>query len=286
MTRFDALLNCIGDVSSDVRHAVGQLIDDGVVASAVYRETTESTNSDALAELQSGDISDAQLPRLYLADRQTAGRGRQGNAWVSRDGALTFSLAVDIDLVHTSAAVLSPAVGVAVARALEFLFAPCRIFLKWPNDICVFWASKSGSDLELHKLGGILIETAAGIGRRCVIGVGMNLNAKPDLDGSFHTPPVSLAEVTTSAIRRAPLLAAQAESLMEMFQELATDDHDLIDQYRSRCAITGKELSLICSGQVVTGYCVGIADDGSLELVIDGRRTRFRSGEVRRVRSV
>ena len=90
----DAILNCVGDVAPDVRRAIEQLIDDGIIASAVYREVTESTNSDALAELQAGGVDDQLLPRLYLTDRQTAGRGRQGNSWISPADAITLSLVV------------------------------------------------------------------------------------------------------------------------------------------------------------------------------------------------
>ena len=282
----DAILNCVGDVAPDVRRAIEQLIDDGIIASAVYREVTESTNSDALAELQAGGVDDQLLPRLYLTDRQTAGRGRQGNSWISPADAITLSLVVQMDASHPSAAALSPAVGVAVARAIEYRCAPCRVALKWPNDLCAHWMAPGRSSSELYKLGGILIETAASVVRRTVIGIGLNLGGSPELSSPGHLSPASLAQVTSRSVCRESLLAALAESLFEMLNELVDDPAGLIDQYRQRCVLTGKDLSLSRHGEIVTGYCTGITDDGSLELFVDGRRIQFRSGEVHRVRSV
>lgn len=279
-------MNCIGNVSPSVRIALCHLLDREIIASAVYKSTTGSTNTDAISDLQSGRISQDSLPRLYLADRQTAGRGRQGNAWISDDDALTFSVIVDLDSSHRSASLLSPAVGVAVARAIEFSYAPCRVSLKWPNDICAVHSPPSGAAPELRKLGGILIETAASFERRFVIGIGLNLNRMPQLDDPSSTPPSSLADLTSRSIRRDELLVALAESLAETLAELSQDPNGLVDQYRSRCALTGNDLSLRQNDQIVTGYCAGVSDDGSLELIINGRRQQFRSGEVCRIRRV
>lgn len=282
----DAVLICDPGVSPNLRRTVEQLIDDGKIASAVYRCQSESTNSDAVADVQSGAIADTVLPRLYLTDQQTAGRGRLGNTWVSDGDSLTFSLVVDFDFTSPSAALLSPAVGVAIARAIEFNCAPSRVALKWPNDVCLFWSPAPGMPAELRKLGGVLIETAAGVGRRSVIGIGLNLNRKPELGVPGHTPPGSLSELTQRAVCKGDLLAVLAESLAETITELVAGQGQLVDDYRSRCALTGKDLSLMQNGQLVTGYCTGITDDGSLELVSGGHRRHFRSGEVQRVRSV
>jgi BirA family biotin operon repressor/biotin-[acetyl-CoA-carboxylase] ligase len=262
------------------------LIQRGVIGSAVYSSATTSTNRDAVAELQSREIGEALLPRVYLTDRQTAGRGRHGKLWISDDDSLTLSFVVDLDRMHRSASLVSPAIGVAVARAIEFSCAPCHVALKWPNDICTLVAERSGSAPELRKLGGILIETAASIDRRLVIGIGLNLNRRPDLDSPEVTPPASLADLSARSVRREDLLTVIAESITETLRELRADTGDLLRQFRSRCALTGKDLSLRQNDQIITGRCTGITDDGSLELMVDDQRRHFRSGEVHRVRAV
>ncbi|QDV85104.1 Bifunctional ligase/repressor BirA [Stieleria magnilauensis] len=280
----DAVLNCDEGVTPSLRHTLDHLIRNAVIASAVYRRETASTNSDALAELQTNRIDDRLLPRLYVADRQTAGRGRHGNSWISEEDALTFSLVIPFELSHPSASVLSPAVGVAAARAIEYSCPPCRVALKWPNDICALRSNGSTTSPMLHKLGGILIETNATIAGRMVIGIGLNLNGKPNLNSQHSTPPASIAEIANRRVSRETLLAAHAESLSEMLGELDDGPDEMVRQYRSRCALAGHDLSLKQSNETITGYCTGIADDGSLELIVDGNRRHFRSGEVQRVR--
>ena len=67
------------------------------------------------------------LPVLGAAERQTAGRGRGGAAWLSAPRALAVSLAFrpsDDDLRP-----FSLMAGVAAARVLK------GVSLKWPNDL-------------------------------------------------------------------------------------------------------------------------------------------------------
>ncbi|MCO8122639.1 biotin--[acetyl-CoA-carboxylase] ligase [Stieleria sp. TO1_6] len=277
----------MGDVSPLQRQSLSELIESGLLGSAHYSETTGSTNSDALQDLQSGHIPDDQLPRLYLTDRQTAGRGRQGNVWKSVGDSLTMSLVTTTEMTLPGWAFLSPGVGVAVARAIEYVCAPCRVGLKWPNDICALVMSPGGSEWVPRKLGGILIETAAAIPERTVIGIGLNLSQTPQLDGTDQSAhPISLVELTSRAVQPADVLVAVIESLVESITSLSQRPHEVLAEYRSRCVLSGKSLSLKQNDQLIHGVCCGISDDGSLELFIDGQRRSFRSGEVRRVRSI
>ncbi|HEX9083033.1 MAG TPA: biotin--[acetyl-CoA-carboxylase] ligase [Holophagaceae bacterium] len=105
-----------------------------------------------------------------LADRQTAGRGRQGNRWESAPGAgLWFSAAVPPRPGLPPGLVMQRAMAV-VARVLDP--EGRTLGLKWPNDL-VAW-----QDGRLRKLGGILGEQ---IGGRLLLGVGVNLVSAPDL---------------------------------------------------------------------------------------------------------
>ncbi|MEK8051516.1 biotin--[acetyl-CoA-carboxylase] ligase [Ideonella sp. DXS22W] len=126
---------------------------------------------------------DDTLPCLLVAETQTAGRGRQGKAWVTPPGgALTFSLMLPYAPADWSG--LSLAVGLAVAEALDPADArptvdgqagAPRIGLKWPNDVLLADAACVG-----RKLGGILIETLPVGGERvAVIGIGLNLQPRP-----------------------------------------------------------------------------------------------------------
>ncbi len=130
---------------------------------------TGSTNADLLSRAR-GELA-LTRPQLLVADRQWAGRGRNGRTWHGAPGAsLTFSLAWQ--LAGTELRGLSLAVGVAIAEALDAARDKQKhIGVKWPNDL---WLA--GSEEDGRKLGGILIETAPlQGGRLVVVGVGINL---------------------------------------------------------------------------------------------------------------
>ncbi len=121
-------------------------------------ESTGSTNEDLKA---SGKL------RLLVAGHQTAGRGQRGRAWTAAPGAgLLFSFSwiwPDID----SAWEISFRTGLAALSALRpFAGGVDKLWLKWPNDIC----------LGDGKLGGILVEsTVRDDGLHLVVGIGINL---------------------------------------------------------------------------------------------------------------
>ncbi|HWU95520.1 MAG TPA: biotin--[acetyl-CoA-carboxylase] ligase, partial [Sphingomonas sp.] len=122
---------------------------------------TGSTNAD-MAELARNGASEG----LWLrAERQTAGKGRQGRAWQSPLGNLYIST-----LVRTRAGEPSPATLALVAAVA--LDETSRVFglapmLKWPNDLLVNGA----------KLSGILLER---VGDAVILGFGVNLAHHPE----------------------------------------------------------------------------------------------------------
>ena len=264
------ILDCPEGIPSSARVALESLIGDGFLGSAVYRPQTGSTNTDALTELQHSRPTSEFLPRLHWADRQTGGRGRQGNQWIAEPDALTFSLIMECDKEDMR---LSLFVGVAVARAIEFVCAPCRVALKWPNDIY----STDG------KLGGILIETTHPMSNAVAVGVGLNINQSPKLESKARqVPATSLAALASRRVDRIEVLTTLVESIVSLTNEPDTDE--LMDGYRDRCALSGSEVALYQNDRQVSGYCAGVNDAGELELIVNDRRVAFRSGEVHRLR--
>lgn len=108
---------------------------------------------------------------LWLrAERQTAGRGRQGRAWVSPPGNLYASTLVRLRPADPQPATLALVAAVALEEAVSAYLGAGRIRLKWPNDLLLAGA----------KLSGILLERS---GDAIIIGFGVNLAHHPtDLD--------------------------------------------------------------------------------------------------------
>ena len=116
-----------------------------------------------------------------IAERQTAGRGRQGRAWVSPPGNLYASGLIELRAGDPPASTLALVAGLAVVEVLS----TSDLSLKWPNDVLVGSA----------KVAGILLERQ---NDAVVIGVGANLAHHPDLPDR-STMSLAALGVTMSA---------------------------------------------------------------------------------------
>jgi BirA family biotin operon repressor/biotin-[acetyl-CoA-carboxylase] ligase len=135
-----------------------------------------STNSEALRRAGEG----ARGPQWIITRRQSAGRGRSGRTWLSREGNLAATLLLSPRCQMSDLHQLSLLTGVAVHDALAELAggsqsaAAAGLRLKWPNDILLGEA----------KLGGILIEsTMCGGQIMAAVGIGVNIAEAPSIAG-------------------------------------------------------------------------------------------------------
>jgi BirA family transcriptional regulator, biotin operon repressor / biotin---[acetyl-CoA-carboxylase] ligase len=130
----------------------------------VSHETLGSTNAEALALARSGDRG----PLWVTAARQTAGRGRRGNVWMSEPGNLYASLlltnAAPAQHLPELCFVVALAVRDAVASLAPSLAA--KLKLKWPNDLLLDGAKLAGILIEAETIGGDTA-TVAGCGVNC-----------------------------------------------------------------------------------------------------------------------
>ncbi len=132
--------------------------------------SVDSTNTLALEAAQAGARNG-----VWIADEQTAGRGRGGHVWHSAVGdGLYMSALVAPSLPMTTALMISLATGLAARTAIAE-GTGLEIDIRWPNDLLV----------QGRKCGGILVETAVAPSvipdgeamlRYAVIGIGINLN--------------------------------------------------------------------------------------------------------------
>ena len=111
-----------------------------------HLELVDSTNELALIAARSGEKWG-----VWVADEQTAGRGRGGHDWHSARGdGLYFSALVSPEIPLSFARDLPIAAGLAVqAAVLET--TGLKLDLRWPNDLM----------FGDRKCGGILVESAS-----------------------------------------------------------------------------------------------------------------------------
>jgi BirA family biotin operon repressor/biotin-[acetyl-CoA-carboxylase] ligase len=137
-----------------------------------YESVTTSTNSIA----KDHEIAEDPIT-LYLADHQTAGRGRGDHTWSDpQEGGDALLSSWVFKMRKAPQPVLSPAIGLAVWTAFQASFPWLPLSLKAPNDLY----------LGHKKLAGLLIENVQqGSHHRLVVGLGVNiLKAPSDVETS------------------------------------------------------------------------------------------------------
>ena len=237
----------------------------------VFDEVT-STQELAKQYLSSHEVKQ---PLIFVANNQTEGYGRRGrNFYSPSDTGLYFSLILpnpSHDILKIG--LLTTSTAVAVVKVLEQFYKDKNFQLKWVNDIY----------LGTYKVGGIITEAALDLesssAGNFIMGIGLNLSTK-----DF---PADLSEKAQGInpefkIDRNQLLAEMAKEVINNFANYRQPD--LIDEYRKRSLLFGKNVTLKLGTKAVNGQVEGISDDGSLILKAkSGELQTFKSGEVVKV---
>jgi BirA family biotin operon repressor/biotin-[acetyl-CoA-carboxylase] ligase len=216
-----------------------------------------------------------EIPKLVVAGQQTAGRGRHGKSWFAAEDGLACTL-----IVRASIELLSIAVGVALAEAIEMVAGPTSVQLKWPNDA---WMNE-------RKVAGVLIERHGdGTSRDesyFAIGIGCNLRQHPTLDQVEEgaVAPTSVAEATGKLITKDQFLDTLAPHLLEVIEEARIQPRELLQRFESRNVLRGKTVACRIGGRSVQGRCEGLQADGSLLLRTSEGLLACNSGDVQQVR--
>jgi BirA family biotin operon repressor/biotin-[acetyl-CoA-carboxylase] ligase len=250
-------------------------------------DSIESTNSEALARVRSGERG----PLWLVTSHQTAGRGRRQRPWLSPPGNLAASVIQTVDVPPATAATLSFTAALALDAALQRLstetvtreelghesFAKSSakssaksFALKWPNDIL----------FGTEKVAGILLETDQNAdGLSVVIGIGVNIVAAPQ--GTPY-PATSLAAqgVTLNA---ANVFTALTDGWAKFFAlwDKGRGFPKIRDLWLDRAAGLGEPVTIRNGESKVSGIFETIDDSGCLILKeIDGKRVSIAAGDV------
>lgn len=253
--------------------ACRELLQRGDCRSVRYYAQIGSTNSAAQQDISIDRPPPAdQLPRLYLADQQTQGRGRLGRQWLSDDGSLTFSLLSPLDADR--AGWLPLVIGLAIAHTIEYFAAPVHARIKWPNDVYV-----AGG-----KVAGVLVEAVGNRPGYVIVGVGLNVATQMNnVTESIGKPARSLNELARGPRHRyqwLPELVSQMNQAIEQLVDPSSGPQPWLAEIRRRCLLTGSQVRYRWGDRLIQGRCLGIDDDGGLKVHDGSTVQRLRSGEV------
>ena len=234
-----------------------------------YFALTDSTNAcakKAAEQVASGGIP---IPQLFVAEEQSAGRGRMGRSFSSRSGSGIYT-----SLLYFTDKPLSDAVSITTAAASVVAVEIERVTgkdmkIKWVNDIYN----------ERGKVCGILVESVP-ISQNLVgviVGIGINIgeeNFPEELKGIA----ASIGDISG---KEESLVAAIAHRLLNHAK--APEDRGYMTEYRKRLMMVGERVNLLSCGEIIDeGIVTGVDDDGGLLFLPDGKDqiAVVRSGEI------
>lgn len=213
---------------------------------------------------------------VFLAEEQTAGRGRAAHAWHSVQGSGIYcSVLLRPALPASEVLLLSLAAALAVRSAIAEIQPAFAPDLKWPNDLL----------LGDKKVCGILTEMNAEPTRvrYLVIGIGINVN-QASFPPGLQDHATSLRMATGSEWSRVELCAALLKSLHREYAEFVHNPAaraTILRRFAANSSMVKGRAVRIEENGGFAGTTEGLDDRGFLRVrTSDGVRTVL-SGTVR-----
>lgn len=222
-----------------------------------FYRITGSTN---LLAKQAGE-EDAPHGALFVADEQTAGRGRRGRSWQSPPGAnIYFTILLRPDFAPDQASMLTLVMAHSVACAIHRLTG-LEPSIKWPNDVL----------LEGKKVCGILTEMS--VEREyihyVVCGVGINVVSQ-DFPEGIREHAIAVEEVYGQAVSKGALLQYVMEDFERDYDAFvaAGDLTPLLESYNGMLVNRDRRVRVLDPKGEWEGIARGINAGG--ELLVEG----------------
>lgn len=234
----------------------------------VYDEI-DSTNNEAKRNVIDKNLGHA----LYVADKQTAGRGRSGRSFYSPSSTgVYFTYAFTPAEGIAAATHVTTKAGVCVSRAIEELYGVTPS-IKWVNDIYV----------GQRKVCGILAEAVTSSTLNMgtiVVGIGINICTE-EFPDDITNRAGSISDDTS--VSRNELVARIISYLDEEIQKLC--DVSYLEYFRSHSMLTGYDITYLEGEVAKEATVIGIDDEAGL-IVRDfaGNEFVLRNGEVNTIR--
>lgn len=250
--------------------ALGKKLPDATVS---WVARTESTSDDA----KRAALDAAGRVHVFVADHQTKGRGRNGNAWVSDPGAgLLLSVLFFPNLEPMDAPRITLAIGASIAGRIDGVLAhlgdAARVKVKWPNDL----------ELEGKKLAGILVEAQTRGDKLSSVVVGVGINVVPsylDDDVAARSAALTVPD-EVKLLDRADLAFQIVDAILSATKKFEAEGlTPFLHELGARDALLGEQIRV---GEV-EGVGAGVAPDGCLKVRTASGEVAVSAGSVERI---
>ena len=226
------------------------------ITNLVILSDVDSTNT-FIKTLESKKMLD-----LVVTEKQSAGRGRRGNAWDSpKIGNIYMSLRFSIS---DKIPALSLVTGLIVKKAIQDASKETNVLLKWPNDLI----------LNQRKAGGILVEIDQDKKiDNFIVGIGINIES--DVANKSW---IGLKEIDNEVDRNRIII-----NIASAFEKIASGKEEFKNwqsEWEKHCVHMHKEITLnLNDSDKVVGIFEGINHKGEMLLSNENGILTFNSGE-------
>ncbi len=209
---------------------------------------------------------------VVITQHQTAGRGQQGNIWVSEPGKnLTFSIGLKPSFITIHEQFyLSIAVSLGLKDCLQHFLPDAAIKIKWPNDIMV----------NDKKICGILIENQVVNQQidRTVVGIGLNVNQR-----FFPMPQATSMNLESEKVFDLnDVFSELLERIEATYLRLKAGELEKLKQdYEENLYWRGELHEFSIDHQRQLGMLQGISEGGKLCILLNGELKSFVFKEIR-----
>lgn len=252
---------------------LGPLVSGTIFASRLHHYfRIGSTNVEAMHAAAAGEPEGA----VYVAEQQTAGRGRGGHSWDSAQSVGIYcSVIVRPPMAPVDALFLSLMTGIAAAQAVEQATG-LHPDLRWPNDLL----------LNGKKVCGILTEMNAEPTqvRYVVLGIGINVN-HVSFTGELEPIATSLRMESGREWSRVELTAALLKSLDSEYRKFVAGGEAaraaILRQFESRSSFARSRYVRVGEENSYEGVTEGLDQRGFLLVRTESGLRTVLSGDVR-----
>lgn len=213
--------------------------------------------------------------RVCLAEKQTAGRGRRGRAWIAapyRD--VMMSIGVAYPRWPDDLPTLGLVAALTIAEALEQL-GVSGLRVKWPNDVVH----------EQEKLCGVLVDVTGEAHGACrvAVGIGINVSSRGQPARRIDQPWTELDTILARSLDRNTIVAQCLDRLLPALEAFpAAGFAPYRATWRRRDALRDQRIAVHTGdGGTLEGQAAGVDTHGRLKVIdADGRAHVVTQGDV------
>ena len=239
----------------------------------IWLDSVDSTNEEAKRRLK-----DCTKSTWIISKKQSKGKGRNGNSWVSSEGNFSGSLIFFPTVERSQFHFYGFFFAVALYNTLKkILKDDTDIRLKWPNDILI----------ENGKVAGILLESIetnkkSGVG--LIIGVGVNLNSAPSfaMNSVLKYSTQCVANFSNDKINLLSFFKTFNDELIKLEANIEEKNlHTILKLWQTRSYDKGASIKFSDKeGEIKVGIFLGLDELGGLIVGENSGVKKIYSGDV------